>query len=304
MSRRSTTRKRVAGGDEQPGVARPGCHGAVGPGARFEGAQDGGADGDDPAATGAGGGDGGGGGLGHLAPFGVHEVARGVLGLDRGEGAGADMERDEAAPDPGRIQAGEQFLGQVQRGGGCRDRTVAAGEHGLVVGRHRGCRRPSAAGCRAASGMAPAARIASSRASPASAKSRRTLPSSSLPATVAAKPGCELDRVALAQALARLRQRPPGGIADPLDQRDLDRHLAAPAEEAGRQDAGVVEDQEIPRAQKRRQVAHHRLAQWPAVHQEQPRCVARPDRRLRDQLGRQLEIEQVDAHGAPVAGQA
>ena len=75
--------------------------------------------------------------------------------------------------------------------------------------------------------------------------------------------------------------------------------LAAAGEEAGRQDARVVEDQEVAGPQQVRQVADHGLAQRPAVDQQQPRRVARADRRLRDQLGRQGEIEQVDAHGAP-----
>ena len=36
-------------------------------------------------------------------------------------------------------------------------------------------------------------------------------------------------------------------------------------------------------------------------HKQQPRGIARPRRAQRDALGRKLEIEEVDAHGGPLA---
>ena len=51
----------------------------------------------------------GGGGIGgDLAPFGVHAVLGGVVGLDGQEGAGADVQRDEMAGDAPRVQGLQQ----------------------------------------------------------------------------------------------------------------------------------------------------------------------------------------------------
>ena len=72
-------------------------------------------------------------GLRHLAPFGVHAVICGVLDLHRSKGTGAHVQCDVTALDAGFLQAREQLLSQMQRGRRRRDRTVAAGEHRLIV---------------------------------------------------------------------------------------------------------------------------------------------------------------------------
>ena len=170
-------------------------------------------------------------------------VPVGVLGLDRGEGAGADMQRDEAAlrcrrhpagPAAPRSDAARPSAPRRRRRGGRTRSDSRAGPAG---------RRRARGGCRVAAAWHPASRMAASSASPASAKSRRTLPSVVLAGDLGHEPGCQLDRIARPQPLAGPRQRPPAGVVDPLDQRHLDRHLAATAEEAGRQHAGVVEHQ-------------------------------------------------------------
>ena len=70
---------------------------------------------------------------------------------------------------------------------------------------------------------------------------------------------------------------------------------AAMAEEARGDDARVVEDEQVAGREQRRQVAHDMVAQ--AVrHLEQARGIARHRRPVGDQLRRQLEIEEIDAH--------
>ena len=91
----------VAGGDEDRGVAleRPDPPGLVG--GAFQQAQRGRADRDDPAARGPRRVEPGGRRGRDPAPFGVHDMVVGVVGLDRQEGAGADMEGQRLVADPG-----------------------------------------------------------------------------------------------------------------------------------------------------------------------------------------------------------
>ena len=74
-------------------------------GRAFEQAQAGGADRDDPPAGRAHGVQPVGGGGVDPAPFGVHHMVGGVVGLDRQEGARADMERQRFVADPGSLRA-------------------------------------------------------------------------------------------------------------------------------------------------------------------------------------------------------
>ena len=69
-----------------------------------------------------------------MADLGMHLVVGGVFRLDRQECAGADMKRDEVAPDTAFIEGGEQRMREMQPGGGSRDRSLVAGEYRLVVG--------------------------------------------------------------------------------------------------------------------------------------------------------------------------
>ena len=82
-----------------------GAHLPVLVGGAFEQAQRGGADRDDPAAGGARGVEPGRGRGVDPAPFGVHDVVVGVVGLDRQEGAGADMEGQRLVADPALARA-------------------------------------------------------------------------------------------------------------------------------------------------------------------------------------------------------
>ena len=164
--------------------------------------------------------------------------------------------------------------------------------------RRRAGRRPWAGGCRAAGAWRRERGSRPGAHRPRARTARRTLPSASLPATSAARPGARSTRSPGRSRLPGRASAHQDRLVDPLDQGDLDRHRAAAGEEAGRQHAGVVEHQQVAA------VAAGPAGRAPAVSrngavvdQQQPRGVARPDRCLRDQLGRQVEVEQVDAHG-------
>jgi hypothetical protein len=102
-------------------------------GGAFEQAERGGADRDDAAARGARGvepvGDGG----VDPAPFGVHDVVGRVVGLDRQEGAGADVEGQRLVADPRRGERVHQPRREMERGGRRGDRAFLAREHRLVI---------------------------------------------------------------------------------------------------------------------------------------------------------------------------
>ena len=113
-----------AGGDEEVGFAPGGDDFAVVAGDGFEGAHGGGADGD---STGGALNLGGGGG-GDIVLFVVHDVVFDAFGADGLEGADADVEGDEGVGD-----GGEHFGGEMQAGGGGRDGAFVGGEDGLVA---------------------------------------------------------------------------------------------------------------------------------------------------------------------------
>ena len=52
----------------------------------------------------------------HLPPFGMHAVLLDVVGLDRQEGSGAHMQRQEARADTGGIEPGEKVFCEVKTG--------------------------------------------------------------------------------------------------------------------------------------------------------------------------------------------
>ena len=112
----------------------------------------------------------------------------------------------------------------------------------------------------------------------------------------------EADAVALAQALAGLRERLPVRAVDALMQEhgDVGRGLAAPDAAAGQRggnDAGIVEDEDVAGAQQLRQIAHDAVFETRRFDHQEPRGVARDRRTKRDPLRRQVEIEFGDAHG-------
>ena len=111
----------------------------------------------------------------------------------------------------------------------------------------------------------------------------------------------EVQTVALLQALGRPRQRPPAALTAALDQRDgnvrLQLAAAADAIESGGNDARIVEDERIARAQKPGQLAHDPvLERHSRPHHEQASGIARARGMQRDALLRQCEIEEVRAH--------
>jgi hypothetical protein len=113
-----------AGGDEEVGFAPGGNDFAVVAGDGFEGAHGGGADGDS-----AGGAlNLGGGGGGDIVLLMVHDVVFDAFGADGLEGADADVEGDEGVRD-----GGEHFGGEMQAGGGGGDGAFVGGEDGLVA---------------------------------------------------------------------------------------------------------------------------------------------------------------------------
>jgi hypothetical protein len=64
---------------------------------------------------------------------------------------------------------------------------------------------------------------------------------------------------------------------------------------------GVIHHQRVARLQQLRQLAHAAVFHFGLAarpHQQQPRGVARRDRPQGDPLRRQVEIEQVGAHGS------
>ncbi len=63
------------------------------------------------------------------APFGVHPVFGGVVGLDRQEGARADMQRQRGVADAARAQCRHQPGREVERRGRRGDGTRLAREH-------------------------------------------------------------------------------------------------------------------------------------------------------------------------------
>ena len=72
---------------------------------------------------------------------------------------------------------------------------------------------------------------------------------------------------------------------------------AAPADQPGRDDLGVVEHQQVARPQQLRQIGDTPVAQPAGRRQDQqPRRVARLGRAVGDQLARQVEIEIVEMH--------
>ena len=71
------------------------------------------------------------------------------------------------------------------------------------------------------------------------------------------------------------------------------------ADQARREDARVVDDQQIAGAEQRRQVVEGEMRDAPAraIERHEPAAAARGRRLLRDQLVREIEIEVGDVHG-------
>lgn len=228
-----------------------------------------------------------------------------AVASDRLEGAVADVKRDLDPLDPLRRQRVEQGTREVQAGGGCRHRAgcrrvdgliplaIVAGVRPLDVRRQRDVadrvdrRLDRRAGCRAQPNDAPPEEAA---------LDHFTLQRGAFP--------LEPDLRAGAQLLSRVHQRVPqlaGRIAVHVpEQQAFDRSARghATAEQPGGNHAGVVDDQQVARAQVTGQRGDDAvLDRIPgSAEHHQPRRAARGSR-LRDQFVGQIEIELGDAHG-------
>ena len=116
----------------------------------------------------------------------------------------------------------------------------------------------------------------------------------------------EPEPVARREAPSGTGEGPPSRRVDPLEQRHRDGRRARAADALAvqfrRDHLGVVEDEHIARREQVRQVADVAVVEpLPRLHHEQPGRVARPRRAERDALLRQVEIEEIDAHAAPVS---
>ena len=107
----------------------------------------------------------------------------------------------------------------------------------------------------------------------------------------------KVDPVAIPHPLGIAQEGLPLAQAQALVQRRADPRFAARAFQLGGNDAGVVEDQDIARAQQARQVAHRQVGKVPCPrHLQQPCGIARAGGAQRDIFRREVEVEQVYAH--------
>jgi hypothetical protein len=85
-----------------------------------------------------------------------------------------------------------------------------------------------------------------------------------------------------------------------LEQRHLDPGLAPSTDEAGRDDPGIVQNEQVARTQEIGQVPDLPIRKPGRADMQKSGGVARLDRVLRDQVRRQLEIERIYPHRAEV----
>ena len=155
----------------------------------------------------------------------------------------------------------------------------------------------------------------SNRAPGAQSKSKRDLTPLAFRQHLGLEVRAEAQAVADAASARRPREGAPRGTAaelgssggrlpgarrsavDRLMEGDLDPRHAAPAEQPRRDHARVVEHEQIAGPEQRRQIAHAAILERRAADHQQTGGVPWPRRMLRDQPRRQVEIEQIDAHG-------
>ena len=243
-------------------------------------------------------------------PFGMHRVVARILDPDRRESARADVQRDPVQRDATRGEPGDQRRSEMQPRRRRGDRAGFRGEHRLVV-RAVARRHGAARGDVGRQGRRAEAldRLVQRRAGEFEAQQDLARFALVLDLRVerGEKAGHAFARLAETDALADFEllggphERPPAAIVDALDQRRFDRSdRLAPdpdAVEPRRDDPRVVDDQRVAGVEKVRQVAHVRVRQTAVgADNQHPRAVARIGRRERDAVGRENEIEGVDAH--------
>jgi hypothetical protein len=232
-------------------------------------------------------------------------------GGDRFEGTESDMQGDIGKPDTLRVECGDQFRGEMQTGGWGGDGNLASAVrvHGLVafevaLALHR---------IRAAIGSgAVDVRWQGNIAEPVGDLGNGTIVGSRetdqgravvIPGDNRAGEGAGRMRESRSdgEATARLDQAAPGElVAIGTKQEALD--LASgrpPGVEPGGQDGGIVAEESVTILQIGGQLGKSPMLQGAsgAVHHKQARLIAARGGRLRDQVGRQVVVEEFGGEG-------
>jgi hypothetical protein len=287
----------VAGGYEDGGVAFERANNAALLGRALDQPEAGGADGDDPASRRARLVQPGGGGGIDAAPFGVHPMVASVVGLHRQERPRADMQGERGMLNTRLRQRRHQRGGEMQRRSRGRHRSLVAREHRLIIveitcvggplagdiGRQRHPSRPFQQQLDRLLAFKFEQDRAIFDASPGDGSHVRA----------------EVDPVAGPHSLGVAHKCAPAPRPLALVERGADARLAAPSLELRRDHARIVEHQHVARPQQCGQIAHATVAKAMFVNDEHPRRIARFGGPERDPIGRQVEIEKIDAHVVP-----
>ena len=237
----------------------------------------------------------------------MHLVVGGIVGLDRQEGAGPDVQGYGMGRDAFRLERRHQRRGEMQARGRGGDRAVPFGEQGLVVGQVAvvlGSYGRDIGG----QGHDPdiADRVIQRR-------TRQVETQGHQPVLVLVDHGgveaAEQAGGVCTPALPRLHEGRPDGGGVAVVQGGLDGHgqgfapgpdPLAHAGQPGRDHPGVVEHQGIAGAQEVGQVADDVVTQRPVPHHQQARGIARLGRTQGDAVIGQVKVE---IGGLHVAGQ-
>ena len=234
-------------------------------------------------------------GFGHVVPLAVHGVLSDVFRLDGLEGARTHMERERFVQDTPVGEGGHQLWREVQRGGGRGDGPFFPRKHRLII-------FLIAFIDRAARGD-----IGGERHGPCPFEQdfHRLLPfkmeeQASVCCAVARNGGhaaAENNLIPLTQALGIFHKGPP--IAQPFTfmQGRADFCLTPPTFQLGRDDARVVKDKAITGGKQAGQITHDQVARFAPLKMQQARTIPRNSRAQGNQLLRESEIKQVNAHG-------
>ncbi len=225
----------------------------------------------------------------------VHAVLRQVLGRDRLERPGADVQCHVCAGHAPRGERGERRLVEVQAGGGRGHRAgrarvdglVARGVVGVAGARDVGWQRHFAVALEPVEERARAVEAQQEEAVLACLDDR-------------VRATREVDAPAGLRQVAGAELGPRGIVADePLDQHFDTSARGLAADRARVDHARVVEHGEVPGTQQRRQVGEAAVVERVTVDVEQPACAPRARGHLRDQLGRQrvVEVRQLERRG-------
>ena len=302
----STALNCISGRDEERGLARERGDRSVLPRRRFDEPQWRRADGDDTAAFGARRIQTRGDRRAELARFCLHTMGVGLRGFHGQKGSGPDMQRHLRDLDAAGADRGDKPRRKMQARGRRGHGAGASGKQALIV-------LPVAR-----IGRAPAGDIGRQRHLPERFDRRVELLAGGGEAQQNFGFGMfgedfglercgivvrEQDFFAWLQFLRALCKRKPVRRRNPFMQQDFDfsARLAsqAVAEEAGGNDARVIDHQNVARPEHVRQVADHAILDLvlaAPTNNKHTGAIARHCRPQRDAFGRQIEIEEIDAH--------